>query len=246
MADAKISALTDGGAAQATDDIPAVRAGNNVRVQVDLPSKANLASPTFTGTPAAPTAEADTNTTQLATTQFVLNQANDTAGTIAMNGAQAAGTSEKYSRADHVHPTDTSRAKYVGTHATAAALETAYPAADNDGASALVGSSAPYTYYISDGSEWYTPTVVEVTPYVNLTATGTAFTGACELAGWDCTAVTSTPTITIYDNTSAAGTVIVPATTLTLGRTEFTWKRYLTTGCHVVLSGTQTVNILVG
>lgn len=34
-------------------------------------AKANLASPTFTGTPAAPTAAAGTNTTQLATTAFV-------------------------------------------------------------------------------------------------------------------------------------------------------------------------------
>lgn len=34
-------------------------------------SKANLASPTFTGTPKAPTAAAGTNTTQIATTQFV-------------------------------------------------------------------------------------------------------------------------------------------------------------------------------
>ena len=34
-------------------------------------SKANLASPTFTGTPKAPTAAAGTNTTQLATTAFV-------------------------------------------------------------------------------------------------------------------------------------------------------------------------------
>jgi hypothetical protein len=33
-------------------------------------AKANLASPTFTGTPAAPTAAAGTNTTQLATTAF--------------------------------------------------------------------------------------------------------------------------------------------------------------------------------
>lgn len=35
---------------------------------------APLASPTFTGTPAAPTAAADTNTTQLATTAFVIGQ----------------------------------------------------------------------------------------------------------------------------------------------------------------------------
>ena len=34
------------------------------------PAKANLASPTFTGTPLAPTATAGTNTTQLATTEF--------------------------------------------------------------------------------------------------------------------------------------------------------------------------------
>lgn len=37
----------------------------------DLAAKAALASPTFTGTPAAPTAAAGTNTTQLATTAFV-------------------------------------------------------------------------------------------------------------------------------------------------------------------------------
>ena len=43
--------------------------------------KAPLASPTFTGTPAAPTASAGTNTTQLATTAFVLAN-NVPAGTI--------------------------------------------------------------------------------------------------------------------------------------------------------------------
>ena len=37
----------------------------------DLAAKAPLASPTFTGTPAADTASAGTNTTQLATTAFV-------------------------------------------------------------------------------------------------------------------------------------------------------------------------------
>ena len=37
----------------------------------DISGKADLASPTFTGTPAAPTATAGTNTTQIATTAFV-------------------------------------------------------------------------------------------------------------------------------------------------------------------------------
>ncbi|NIK70898.1 hypothetical protein [Paenibacillus sp. BK720] len=69
---------------------------------------ASLASPALTGTPTAPTAVADTSSSQLATTAFVLGQAGSTAPT--MNGAAAAGTSAKYARADHVHPTDTTRA----------------------------------------------------------------------------------------------------------------------------------------
>lgn len=64
-------------------------------------SRAPLASPTFTGTPAAPTAAADTNTTQLATTAFVLGQASSVAG--AALGTAAVGTSLRYARADHVH-----------------------------------------------------------------------------------------------------------------------------------------------
>ena len=86
--------------------------------------------------------------------------------------------------------------------------------------------------------------VSEVTPYVTRTSTGTAFSGACELAGYDCTVAAGN--ITIYDNTSATGTVIVPTTALALGRVEFAYKRALTTGCHVVLSGAATVNVLVG
>lgn len=68
----------------------------------------------FTGSgaasPTAVTQSVNDNSTRLATTAFVLGQGNSTAGTIAMNGTQAAGTSNLYARADHVHPTDTSRA----------------------------------------------------------------------------------------------------------------------------------------
>ena len=71
---------------------------------------APLASPALTGTPTAPTAAQNTNTTQVATTAYVIGQGNSTAATIAMDGTQAAGTSNLYARADHVHPTDTSRA----------------------------------------------------------------------------------------------------------------------------------------
>ena len=69
---------------------------------------ATLASPTFTGTPAAPTAAVSTNTTQLATTAYVVGQASST--TPAMNGTAAIGTGTTFARADHVHASDTSRA----------------------------------------------------------------------------------------------------------------------------------------
>ena len=91
---------------------------------------APLASPALTGTPTAPTAAANTNTTQVATTAFVLGQGNSTAATIAMNGTQAAGTSNLYARADHVHPSDTTKANlasptFTGTPAApTAAVDT--------------------------------------------------------------------------------------------------------------------------
>ena len=46
-----------------------------------LAAKANVASPTFTGTPAAPTAAVSTNTTQVATTAFVVAEIADEVGT---------------------------------------------------------------------------------------------------------------------------------------------------------------------
>jgi hypothetical protein len=46
----------------------------------DLAAKANLASPTLTGTPAAPTAASGTNTTQIATTAFVTAAVPDISG----------------------------------------------------------------------------------------------------------------------------------------------------------------------
>jgi hypothetical protein len=60
-------------------------------------------SPTFTGTPIAPTAAVDTNTTQIATTAMVLAQA-ASATPLANNVTAAVGTSTRYARGDHVHP----------------------------------------------------------------------------------------------------------------------------------------------
>ena len=52
--------------------------GTDTEVTISsIGSKAPLASPTFTGTPAAPTAAANTNTTQIATTAFVMTELGD-------------------------------------------------------------------------------------------------------------------------------------------------------------------------
>lgn len=127
MADSKISALTALIAADVAgaDVLPIVDTSATTTKKVStadlaeyvstssaitnlVSNKASLASPTFTGTPAAPTADADTNTTQIATTGYVVGQA--ASATPLMNNTAAVGTSLKYARQDHVHPVDTSRA----------------------------------------------------------------------------------------------------------------------------------------
>lgn len=112
------------------------------------------------------------------------------------------------------------------------------------GAVAVSGLNAN-SEFIGAGGELLS--FVEATPYVTVTTTTTAFTGACELAGFDVTSVTAGATVTIYDGTSTSGAVVVPTTTLSaVGRTEFNWKRVLRLGCHVVVTGTVSLNVLVG
>ncbi len=68
-----LSDIQEGEICYATDqDKLYVKEGSSlVDTQGDVSTKADLASPTFTGTPAAPTAAVGTNTTQLATTAYV-------------------------------------------------------------------------------------------------------------------------------------------------------------------------------
>jgi len=84
--------------------------GFPIPTATDLALKAPLASPTLTGTPAAPTASVDTNTTQIATTAMVLAQA--ASATPAAVGTAAVGTSTRYARGDHAHA---ATGRYLGT-----------------------------------------------------------------------------------------------------------------------------------
>lgn len=68
-----ISDIQEGEIVFSTDDNKLlVKEGSSLTdTQANVAAKANIASPTFTGTPAAPTASQGTNTTQVATTEFV-------------------------------------------------------------------------------------------------------------------------------------------------------------------------------
>jgi hypothetical protein len=71
-------------------------------------TRAPLASPALTDIPTSPTAAVNTNTTQIATTAFVIGHAS--AYTPLMDGTATIGTGTRFARADHVHPSDTSKA----------------------------------------------------------------------------------------------------------------------------------------
>lgn len=82
MADKKITELTAQTTAADTDVMPIVDlSGTATTKKITVANLktglAPLSNPTFTGTPAAPTAPAGTNTTQIATTAFVLNSSDD-------------------------------------------------------------------------------------------------------------------------------------------------------------------------
>ena len=68
-----VSDIQEGEICYATDQdkLYVKEGGSLVSTQADVSTKANIASPTFTGTPLAPTASSGTNTTQVATTAFV-------------------------------------------------------------------------------------------------------------------------------------------------------------------------------
>ena len=75
-------------------------------------SFAPILSPTFTGSPAAPTPTTNDNSTLLATTAYYVGQASSS--TPVMDSTGAHGSSLAWARADHVHPSDTSRLPTAG------------------------------------------------------------------------------------------------------------------------------------
>lgn len=101
----QITSLNMGNAASGT--LSTAYGGTGTTSATGTGSTVRNTSPTLAGTPLSTTAAADTNSTQIATTAFVIGQASSTSPV--MNGAATVGASLRYARADHVHPSDTSK-----------------------------------------------------------------------------------------------------------------------------------------
>lgn len=129
-------------------------------------NRATLASPTFTGTPAGPTAAADTNTTQLATCAFVIGQGGTVLPLAA--GTAAPGTSLRFSRADHVHPSDGTRAPL------ASPTFTGTPAAPTAAVDTNTTQLATTAFVIGQGYLKATQAGSTYAPLASPTFTGTA------------------------------------------------------------------------
>ena len=76
-------------------------------------AKADLGSPAFTGTPTAPTASANTNTTQIATTEYVQTELGDRASTAANTFTEAQSVSVEDATDGAVDTLDLSDSNFV-------------------------------------------------------------------------------------------------------------------------------------
>ena len=105
----------------------------NINAQTDLKNaldaKANLSSPTFTGSPRAPTPPQDDSSDRLATTGWFFGQAFD--GLPVMDGVASSGDSTRWARGNHRHPVDTSRAPLDSPGLTGIPLAPTPPVTDD-------------------------------------------------------------------------------------------------------------------
>jgi hypothetical protein len=168
---------------------------------------APLASPALTGTPTSPTAAADTATTQIATTAFVTGQAANVAPLI--DGVATVGTSLRYARQDHIHPTDTTRAPlasptFTGTVTIpAGASITGYATSGaNSNITSLTGLTTPLS--ISQGGTGATNATDART---NLGITGGGSVTSVAVSGGTTGLTTSGSPITTSGTITLAGTL---------------------------------------
>lgn len=179
---------------------------------------APLASPTFTGTPASVTAAVDTNTTEIATTAWVLAQTSATVPVI--DGTASVGSGTRFALSNHVHPTDTSRS------ALASPTFTGTPAAPTATAGTNTTQLATTAFVAASFAPLASPTLTG-TPAAPTASAGTTTTQVAT------TAFVQTAAITPVVQSTASGSTF--AILSTSGAAKLT---ALAAACTISISGT--------
>jgi hypothetical protein len=193
-------------------------AGVTSSIQDQLDDKSPIASPDFTGTPTAPTATADQNNTQIATTAFVLGQA--ASATPEADGTAAAGTSVKFARADHVHPTDTTLAPKASPTFTGTVTVGANGIVFADGTQTKQGVPSLTEIKPAITANATTSTLPQALTYRDsLTAIGGAYTVTIDPDTTNSITFPIGTSINFYQSVGAGGASIVAGASVTLLRT---------------------------
>lgn len=150
-----------------TGTLAVANGGTGVTTSTGTGSSVLSASPTLTGTPLVPTAAVDTSTTQAASTAFVVGQAGS--ATPAADGTAAVGTSLRYARQDHAHPTDTSRAPLASPSFTGVPLAPTAAVGTN---TTQLATAALVQAEIANKRVWTTYTPAITGTYTSASATG--------------------------------------------------------------------------
>ena len=175
---------------------------------INIGSTTGSVGVTINGNATATTPAADTNSTALATTAYVVGQAGS--ATPLVNGTAAVGTSLRYARQDHVHPTDTSRA------ALASPTFTGTPAAPTAAVDTNTTQIATTAYVVGQGYLKSATASSTYAPLASPALTGTP-TAPTATAGTNTTQIATTAFVRADNNVKAwvnfngTGTVAIRA-----------------------------------
>jgi hypothetical protein len=193
-------------------------AGVTSSIQTQLDDKAPLASPDFTGEPTAPTASANQNDTAIATTAFVVGQA--ASATPLGDGTAAVGSSLRYARQDHVHPTDTTLAPKADPTFTGTVTVGASGIAFTDGTQTKQGVPSLTEIKAAITSNVTTSTLPSPLTYRDtLAAVAGAFTITVDADTTNSITFPVGTTLSFYQTVAAGGASIVAGAGVTLLRT---------------------------
>jgi hypothetical protein len=187
-------------------------------IQNQLDDKAPKASPAFTGEPTAPTANVNQNDTAIATTAFVIGQA--ATETPVADGTAAAGTSVKYAREDHVHPTDTTLAPKASPTFTGTVTVGANGIVFADGTQTKQGVPSLTEIKPAITANATTSTLPQALTYRDtLTAIGGAYTVTIDPDTTNSITFPIGTSLNFYQSVGAGGASIVAGASVTLLRT---------------------------